>query len=320
MGTTNSLSAFIPMDRRHALASGLTLPDRANGTVLFADISGFTPLTQALAQEMGRQRGPEELVRILNSVYNPLIEAIHRYRGSVVGFAGDAITCWFDLDDGLRATTSALALQEVMREQSTIVTPGGAVHSLAIKVAVVAGPVRRFVVGDPIVQVIDVLAGGTLDRVALGEHLANPGEVLAHQSLVANAGGQVSVSQWRTDPASGERFGIVDGLSEPSAPSPWPDLPPLSHDLTRAWVLPPVYERFVHGETLFSAELRSCTPLFIKFTGIDYDDDDEAGPKLELLYSLGASGANRIRRFPAPGDHGRQGQLPLRDFRHSDRP
>ena len=37
------------MDRRQALARGRTLPERSYGTALFADISGFTPLTQSLA-------------------------------------------------------------------------------------------------------------------------------------------------------------------------------------------------------------------------------------------------------------------------------
>lgn len=53
--------AYIPSDRRRALAAGTALPDRVRGAGLFADISGFTPLTEALAQELGAQRGPEEL-------------------------------------------------------------------------------------------------------------------------------------------------------------------------------------------------------------------------------------------------------------------
>ena len=38
-------SVYIPMDRRLALARGEPLPDRTHGAALFADISGFTPLT-----------------------------------------------------------------------------------------------------------------------------------------------------------------------------------------------------------------------------------------------------------------------------------
>ena len=49
-----SPSVYIPMDRRLALAEGQTLPDRTQGAALFADISGFTPLTEALARESGR--------------------------------------------------------------------------------------------------------------------------------------------------------------------------------------------------------------------------------------------------------------------------
>ncbi len=35
--------AYIPMDRRQAIATGQDLPDRTTGAALFADISGFTP-------------------------------------------------------------------------------------------------------------------------------------------------------------------------------------------------------------------------------------------------------------------------------------
>ena len=44
----------------------------------------------------------------------------------MIAFAGDAITCWFDGDNGYRATTSALAMQEAMRPFAALTTPGGA--------------------------------------------------------------------------------------------------------------------------------------------------------------------------------------------------
>jgi class 3 adenylate cyclase len=89
------LSAYLPADRLHALARGEQLPDRVTGAALFADISGFTPLTEALVLALGPQRGAEELPIRLNQVYDALIAEVHRYGGSVIGFAGDAITCWF---------------------------------------------------------------------------------------------------------------------------------------------------------------------------------------------------------------------------------
>ncbi len=54
-------TVYIPIDRRIALARGETLPVEAQGAALFADISGFTPLTEALTVELGPKRGAEEL-------------------------------------------------------------------------------------------------------------------------------------------------------------------------------------------------------------------------------------------------------------------
>jgi adenylate cyclase len=95
------LAAYLPTDRLHALADGATLPSRARGTALFADISGFTPLTEALVRTLGPRRGAEELARQLNEIYDALIAEVDRYGGSVISFSGDAITCWFeDVGDG----------------------------------------------------------------------------------------------------------------------------------------------------------------------------------------------------------------------------
>src|SRR4029079_14578631 len=41
--------AYIARDRRWALATHRDMPDRVAGSALFADISGFTPLTEAPA-------------------------------------------------------------------------------------------------------------------------------------------------------------------------------------------------------------------------------------------------------------------------------
>jgi CheY-like chemotaxis protein len=90
-----TLVAYLPMDRRQALARGTALPEQQHGAAIFADISGFSALTAALAQELGMQRGAEEITRQLNRVYGVLVDEVHRSHGSVIGFSGDAITCWF---------------------------------------------------------------------------------------------------------------------------------------------------------------------------------------------------------------------------------
>src|SRR4051812_23744440 len=115
-GDFHSLQAYIPGDRRHALVTGAPMPDRVRGAALFADISGFTALTEALANELSPQRGAEVLTTNLNRVFHALISELERFGGHVIYFSGDAITCWFDADDGARATACALGMQRTMGE------------------------------------------------------------------------------------------------------------------------------------------------------------------------------------------------------------
>lgn len=277
------------MDRRVALAQGRPLPNRVEGAALFADISGFTPLTEALVREFGPQRGAEELTRQLNQVYDALVNELHRHQGSVISFSGDAITCWFNEDSGILATTCALEMQEAMKRfaQITIPSPrrdGQAIQvSLAMKVAVAVGSARRFVVGDPKLQLMDVLAGTTLDRLAAGEHQAKKGEVVLDQAAAGALMGEVIVQEWREDHETGEKYAVIGGMSG-TVTLMYPTKPvtiPLPDDIIRAWLLPPVYERLRRGQGDFLAELRPAIALFVRFGGIDYDGDEKAGEKLD---------------------------------------
>ncbi|MBK8432198.1 MAG: hypothetical protein IPL28_13285 [Chloroflexi bacterium] len=112
----NNLTTYLPQDRRRALAQGENLPSRSHGSVLFADISGFTPFTEALRHAYGSRRGAEELTKHLDAVYTTLIAAVERYGGSVIGFSGDAITCWLDEKDGA-APPRAVALPSLCKRR-----------------------------------------------------------------------------------------------------------------------------------------------------------------------------------------------------------
>lgn len=279
----DSLLAFIPMDRRLALAAGKTLPEHTSGAALFADLSGFTPLTAALAHELGIQRGAEEVLNQLNPVWEALIGELHRYGGSVMGFAGDSITCWIDGDTGERAVACALMMQQAMERFATVYTPAGTPINLEVKIAIAVGPARRFYVGDPSIQLIDILAGRTVDHMARAEKQAVEGDIVITESLANSLGEKVEIAEWR-ESDEGERFAVVQGLK--AFPFPQPLAPPpagaLSEEVVKQWVLPPVYERLKAGAR-FLAELRPSVPLFLKFSGIDYDDDEEAGIKLDAF-------------------------------------
>ena len=60
-----ALAAYIPRDRVESiLRPGLPLPE--DGVALIADISGFTPLTEALTRGLSPDQGAEELTRALS--------------------------------------------------------------------------------------------------------------------------------------------------------------------------------------------------------------------------------------------------------------
>jgi class 3 adenylate cyclase/predicted ATPase len=276
-----ALSVYLPADQQQALAQGRSLPDRTQGAALSVDISGFTRLTEKLAQTLGPQRGAEELTHRLNAIYDALIAEVHRYGGSVVGFSGDAFTSWFDQDTGLRAVAAAVAMQEAMPAVATVPLDGGTAM-LAIRAAVATGPIRRFGLGDPHIQRIDAVAGRTLDLLAAADHLAEPGEVVVAEGVESLDEG-ILVSSWRNDPLGGLKVALVSGLSQAVPTSPWTALPleALSEADLRPWILPAIYERLQGGQGQFMAALRPVTALFLAFDGISYDEDDDAGILLD---------------------------------------
>src|SRR5512132_4680098 len=83
--------------------------EEMQASILFADISGFTILTEQLAE-----RGPvgvEMLARILNEYFGQLIDIIHDYGGDVVKFAGDAvIAVWHIVADDVTAGGTGAAV------------------------------------------------------------------------------------------------------------------------------------------------------------------------------------------------------------------
>lgn len=275
-----ALYTYLPQDRLHAFANNITLPDRATGSALFADISGFTQLTETLRDSLGARRGAEELAKHLEAVYTALISEVEKYGGSVISFAGDAITCWFDDSNypaAPRAATCALALQGAMRAFSFITLPNGMKAALTLKVAVASGHVRRLAVGDPTINYLDALAGATVTRTSTAEHLANKGDVLVDEATAQNLGDTLSISEWRADKESKERFGVVSKYSGKPVELNAATIPALNDDVLENWVLPALRAR-----SSFLAEFRPCAAMFVSFTGIDYDSD-EAETQLNIF-------------------------------------
>src|SRR5438445_7314298 len=101
--------------------------ERKQVTVLFADLKGSMELIAA--------RDPEEARRLLDPVLTRMIDAVHRYEGTVNQVMGDGIMALFGApmaheDHALRACYAALAMQATLRAYATEVhrTHGVALH------------------------------------------------------------------------------------------------------------------------------------------------------------------------------------------------
>jgi class 3 adenylate cyclase/tetratricopeptide (TPR) repeat protein len=89
--------------------------ERKQVTVLFADLKG--------SMELLSDRDPEEARRLLDAVLSRMMDAVHRYEGTVNQVMGDGIMALFGApvaheDHAVRACYAALQLQEAIRRYS----------------------------------------------------------------------------------------------------------------------------------------------------------------------------------------------------------
>lgn len=79
-------------------------------TILFADIRGFTPISERM--------GPQELTSFLNEFLTPMTKIIMDRQGTIDKYMGDAIMAFWNapLDDGIHARNACLAALD-MRER-----------------------------------------------------------------------------------------------------------------------------------------------------------------------------------------------------------
>ena len=86
--------------------------ERKQVTVLFADLKG--------SMELLADRDPEEARKLLDPVLERMMEAVHRYEGTVNQVMGDGIMALFGApvaheDHGVRACYAALRMQEAVK-------------------------------------------------------------------------------------------------------------------------------------------------------------------------------------------------------------
>jgi class 3 adenylate cyclase len=169
-------------------ARGVFEGERKHVTVMFADIKGSTELIQALDTEVAQQ--------LLDGAVKEMMDAVHRYEGTVCTTLGDGIMALFGApiaheDHALRACYAALALQEGMRRYTE---QARRTHAALVeaRVGLNSGEVVVRVVSDDL-RVDFAAMGQTAHLASRLEQLARAGTTLMTAQTLALVEGYVLV-------------------------------------------------------------------------------------------------------------------------------
>lgn len=150
-------------------------------TVVFADLAGFTALSERLP---GAQ-----VMALLNAFYRCMTRTIFSFGGTVDRFLGDAVMAIFGApysrpDDAARAVRAALAMR---REFAQLITERKPEERCGIKVALHTGTVLAGVVGSD-ARLEYTALGEAVNVAARLEEAASPGQVLVTQATLSAVG------------------------------------------------------------------------------------------------------------------------------------
>jgi class 3 adenylate cyclase/tetratricopeptide (TPR) repeat protein len=152
-----------------------------DGTLVFADVSGFTALTERLSRR-GRI-GAEEIVDTLNRVFSPMLRISAARGGELLKFGGDALLFLFrGPDHPQQACDAAVEMRTALRESAKVRTSVGRL-ALSMSVGVHSGDVHLFLVGSPTRELL--ILGPGASATADAEKLAEARQIVVTPATAA---------------------------------------------------------------------------------------------------------------------------------------
>ncbi len=153
--------------------------ERIDGSMLSADISGFTALSERLAAK--GKAGAEQITELINGCFSGLIDAAGAYGGEVLKFGGDAVLVLFRGDDHeVRGAGAAITMQLALANLSS----ARQAH-LTMTVGLATGPFDVFLVGEPRRELL--ICGRNATEVIRLEGEAAKGGILVSPQVAARA-------------------------------------------------------------------------------------------------------------------------------------
>src|SRR3954451_11849958 len=147
--------------------------ERRQVTVLFADLSGYTAVSE--------QMDPERVKALVDAALKRLAQEVERFGGNVVKYIGDNVMALFGApvaheDDAERAVRAGLAMQEAMVAINRGVAAAHGV-SLALRVGINSGEVAAGEMGTGYTVI-----GNAVNVASRLQSIATPGRVLVGES------------------------------------------------------------------------------------------------------------------------------------------
>jgi len=176
--------------------------ERKQVTVLFADLKG--------SMELLADRDPEEARNLLDPVLQHMMDAVHRYEGTVNQVMGDGIMALFGAplaheDHAVRACYAALRMQQLVKRHAEAMFRSHGVL-IQIRVGLNSGGVVVRAIGSDL-NMDYTAVGQTTHLAGRMEQLAAPGTIVLAPTTVQLAEGYIQVISRGPVP--------VRGLSEP---------------------------------------------------------------------------------------------------------
>ena len=143
------MPAYLVQEKMRRPVAGLVSGQMLRGSLLFSDVSGFTPLSERLAV-LGPE-GAERVTAIMNQYFATMLEIISWSGGVLLKFAGDAMLVYFpEQENGAHAGWAVRAGQRMLRAMKNFAqleTPKGTV-TLQMKVGLATGEFLAASVGS----------------------------------------------------------------------------------------------------------------------------------------------------------------------------
>jgi predicted ATPase/class 3 adenylate cyclase len=188
-----------------------------DGTLLFADISGFTAMSERLSR-IGRE-GAEEINTIVNRYFGTMLSILRDHHGQLVEFGGDALLgLFFEPDSTTRAVQAAQSMQAAMGAFTETQTSQGT-FTVQMKVGIHKGRFFAAQLGTPRGMQY-ALFGADVSATAAAESAAEAGQI-----LIGPATKQAISVPCKTLPASHSPYLAVEQI-EPAAMLSYLSSPP----------------------------------------------------------------------------------------------